>query len=171
MLFFKFVERSSSTLRLRGKHLSLVFIPSLPRHGTVIGRYSKTTDLYLNPCITAIGTIRAAGIDNKIILSKSDGIRSVGLYGRWEIVERWKSLRECEIKEEKSIGRGKATKTKKGLRLFFFWTIVGFSFSCKLLLYWHTDILTWALIGLLLLMCHACHEWDSVRVGVSKLLL
>lgn len=69
-----------------------------------------------------IDNIRTAGIDNKIVLSKSDGIRSVGLYGRW-----WNRVSHSEKCE---------TKTKKGLRKIFFDHHV----TSSLLTHWYIDM-------------------------------
>ena len=84
--------------------------------GMVIGESSKTTDLYLNPCIKKqLTNIRAAGADDKIVLSspKVMGLEEALAYmGDDEIVEVTPGSVRLRKKDLEAAKRGKTAKAK-----------------------------------------------------------
>lgn len=84
--------------------------------GMIIGESSKTTDLYLNPCIKKqLTNIRAAGADDKIVLSspKVMGLEeSLAYMGDDEIVEMTPGSVRLRKKDLEAARRGKTAKAK-----------------------------------------------------------
>ena len=82
----------------------------------VIGESSKTTDLYLNPCIKKqLTNIRAAAADEKIVLSspKVMGLEEALAYmGDDEIVEVTPGSVRIRKKDLEAAKRGKTAKAK-----------------------------------------------------------
>ena len=82
----------------------------------VIGESSKTTDLFLNPCIKKqLTNIRAAGADDKIVLSSPRvmGLEEALAYmGDDEIVEVTPGSVRLRKKDLEAAKRGKTAKAK-----------------------------------------------------------